>query len=290
MYEPNQLTEIVYVCSPNQYENMLFTSLRSLLKSNSSFDKLTIFCVGKKPKVWEVLDSRIQVVEVEPLREDDFLINKTYALTSEAERVIFIDSDTLIINAIDSVYENVSEDFLGKPASHYFKEDNRSQWQTLLKQNNYRDIPYFNSGFFIFQNSSHQRIFKTWRDWNHKLLSEESIPKNFHDKRSMAEQMALSLSLAESSLTYKCMEDYEHMFVWLKNQKIYSEKGVVLHTGSKAFFKHIPSLEIELGLIWDNLPQFKYYPNRIHYHRWKVTLEEVYKRIFKNKKSLFTLR
>ncbi|MDJ0509863.1 MAG: hypothetical protein QNJ64_11490 [Crocosphaera sp.] len=290
MNNSNQFTEIVYVCSPNQYENMLFTSLRSLLKTNSTFDKVTIFCIGKKPTAWEILDSRIQVVEVEPLRQDDFLINKTYALTSEAERVIFLDSDTLIINPIDSVYKNVTEDFIAKPASHYFQENNSSKWKALLKKSNCQDIPYFNSGFFIFQNSSHQRLLNTWREWNHQLLSDESIPKNFHNKRSMAEQMALSLSLAESSLTYKCMEDYEHMFVWLKTQKIDSEKGVVLHTGSKAFFKHIPSLEIELGLIWDNLPRFKYYPNRIHYHRWKVTIQEAYKRTFKNKKSLFILR
>ncbi len=299
MHTTNQLTEIVYVCSPNQYENMLFTSLRSLLKSNSTFDKLTIFCIGQKPKVWEIVDSRIQVIEVEPLRQDDFLVNKTYALTSQAQRLIFIDSDTLIINPIDSVYQNVSEDFIARPGPLYrgskINQEFIFKWQTLLKNNDYREIPYFNSGFFIFQNSSHQRILKRWRELTNKLLFEKSVIQDLYSmkksrKEEMPEQTALSLSIAESSLTYKCMEEYEHVFAWQMTQEFNLEKVVVVHTGGSRFFKYIPELEIELGLIWDNLPKFKYYPNRIHFHRWNVILKEVYKKIFKNKKSLFSVK
>ena len=272
MSKANQLTEIIYVCSPDYYENLLFTSVRSLLKSDSSFDKLTIFCIGQKPDYWEFLDPRVQVISVEALRQDDFLINKTYALTSQAERLIFLDTDTLIFNSLDTVYQGTSEDFIGRPASKYFAEGVRDKWEKIITKYGSKYVPYFNSGFFIFQNSSHHRLLNTWRNLTHELLVENSIPESFHGKQIMAEQMALSLTVSKHSLSYRCMEEHEHVYTWAINRELDPKTMLVIHTGGSFYFKYATRLEIKLGLIWSNLPKFKSYPNPIHFHRWKRVL------------------
>lgn len=271
MNEIDQSTEIVYLCSPKHYEHLLFTSIRSLLESGSSFDRIVIFCVGQKPKYWDILDPRIQIIEVETLEKDFFMLNKLYSLTRKASRLIFLDVDTLVLNPIDAVYQNKSEDFIGRPTSQYLSRNGRNKWEAFLTENQCRHVPYFNTGFFVFQNSSHLGLFDTWRDLTYQLL-DGSIPQSVHG-RNNANQIAFSLSLAKSSLSYACMEEHEHMYAWkTANKEIDVRNTVVYHTGSNLFYKYATKLEAKTGLIWVNLPEFRSYPNPVHFHRWKVNL------------------
>ncbi len=281
MSKSNESTEIVYLCSPNHYENLLFTSIRSLLKSGSNFDLIIVFCVGQKPKYWDILDPRIQIVEVESLREDNFLINKVYALTRTTDRLIFLDADTLVLKPIDTIYQDTGADFIGRPASRYTWQDGQNKWLQVLEKYKCRDIPYFNCGFFIFQNGSHLSLFETWRDLTEQVLN-DSTTQSFHGKR-FAEQIALSLTLGKSSISYKCMKKHEHTYGW---ESAKGKEAVVYHTGGTnylSYFINATGLEAELGLLWVNMPQFKSYPNPIHYHRWLVFL--MHRLLFANQLS-----
>src|SRR3990172_4209288 len=108
-------TEVVYVCPPD-WRHYLFTSLRSLLASGTSFDRVVIYCVGRLPRNWRFEDPRILVEEVPPLIDGYFLSNKTYLCQRPVDRVIYLDADTMIRKPIDTLYLNVASDFVGRTA------------------------------------------------------------------------------------------------------------------------------------------------------------------------------
>ena len=170
------MTEIVYVLSPD-WDHYLFTSLHTLLQSGSTFDQVRIYCVGDKPETWDFEDARIIVQEVSPLAGTYFLINKTYLTESDAERVIFLDADTLVLGSLDNIWKQSNADFIGRIAVGYHKDKwNQRRWKRALRGVGAESItPYFNSGFIVFQNGSHRRVGSSWRQSTRELM-EGSFP------------------------------------------------------------------------------------------------------------------
>ena len=164
-------TEVVYVCSPD-WQHYLFTSLRSLLASGTSFDRIVIYCIGKRPHHWNFEDTRIEVKEVEPLIDGYFLGNKVYMCDSRADRVIFLDADTMVLKSLDSLYRNVDSDFIGRVAGQCENKNwDQEKWVKALGLVNADETPYFNSGLIIFQNGAQRRISSLWLDFTRKNLA-----------------------------------------------------------------------------------------------------------------------
>ncbi len=244
-------TEIVYVCSPD-WQHYLFTSLRSLLASQSSFDRIVIYCVGKRPREWEFEDSRIQVEEVNPLIDGYFLSNKIYACQRPVDRIIFLDADTMVLKPLDALYDNVSADFIGRLAALYENEDwNQQEWDnTLTVLGGKKGTPYFNSGVTIFQNAAQRRIEDLWLDFTRKILSGDLMPSQ---PNRFAEQLGLSLALGAEGLSFHLLGRTEHAYGWRKEPY---ENAVVFHK-SGPFLPIATEIEIEYGLANLDLPSFR---------------------------------
>ncbi len=258
----NPGTVIVYICD-GRYGPLLFTSMRSLLASGSHFDSIIIFCIGKKPDYWDVIDPRITIREVDPLMDNYFMINKCYAFTVEADRLIYLDVDTIILKPIDIIYQDSQADFLGRIASHYCTDGKQRDWLDILEKYEARNVPYFNAGFYIFQNNSHRELFNIYKTLTYELF-EGNVAENFHEK-GMAEQMALSIALGKSSLSYQCMTQDQHCFRWAGDSY---EDCIVYHTGPGNYFRSATMLEVKYGYYKLNLPKFKSGFNRIIISRW----------------------
>lgn len=259
----NHRTAIVYICSPDHYEHFLFTSIRSLLSSGSHFDCIVVFCIGNKPKYWNVLDPRILIIEVDSLMDNYFLGNKCYALSVEADRLIFLDADTIILKPIDNIYQNSNADFIGRIASHYYTKGKKIEWVDILKKYKAANMPYFNAGFFIFQNNSHRKLYNVWKNLIQDIIRVKDA-EHFHEKIN-ADQVALSIALGKSSLTCQFMTSNDHGYQWTGDSH---ENCIVYHTGGNNFFKTATMLEVKYNFYKLNLPKFKYGFNRIIINRW----------------------
>ncbi|NIT60073.1 MAG: hypothetical protein GWN00_28800 [Aliifodinibius sp.] len=260
-----QRTEVVYVCSP-EWQHYLFTSLRSLLASGTTFDQIVIYCVGKRPRSWNFLDSRILVEEVTPLAEGYFLINKAYACQrpDKVDRVVFLDADTMVLKPLDTLYKNVSEDFIARVAGQFQnKEWNQKKWTEALRIVNGDDTaPYFNSGVIIFQNGTHRRVGHSWLDFTRRNLDGGLM--KLRSKR-FAEQLSLSLAVGAAGLSYHMLDRTGHAYGW-RNEPY--RDAVVFHT-SGPFLPMATVIERELGIANLDLPAFKGAGrmNRIKLHR-----------------------
>ena len=243
-------TEVVYVCSPD-WQHYLFTSLRSLLASGTSFDRIVIYCIGKRPHHWNFEDTRIEVKEVEPLIDGYFLVNKVYMCDSRSDRVIFLDADTMVLKSLDSLYRNVDSDFIGRVAGQCENKNwDQEKWVKALGLVNADETPYFNSGLIIFQNGAQRRISSLWLDFTRKNLAGELM-----DLKSprFAEQVSLSLAIGAARLSCHLLDRTEHAYGW-RNEP-YSD-AVVFHT-SGPFLPIATTIERELGIAKLDLPAFR---------------------------------
>lgn len=250
----NCSTNVVYVCSPD-FERYLFRSLQSLLRSGSSFDRVIIYCVGERPRHWVFADNRIEIQEVparresECLREGRFLFNKTYLCDNTAERVIYLDADTLVRAPIDPVWHGRDSDVIARTASHCRKSAwDHGLWSETLRCVGGNDCyPYFNSGFLIFQNNSHRRLHGIWPEMIERLVKGElTDPHRLHPGGTkFAEQLALSLSISAENLSYHEMDSREHAFWWTGDRY---EDSIVFHAGSRNFLKAVAALVPDFDL------------------------------------------
>ena len=228
-------TEIVYIVSPD-WGCYLFASLHSLLLSGSTFDRIRIFCVGKKPENWIFNDPRIIIDEINSLDNNYFLINKTYISQCQAERVVFLDADTLILAPLEQVWERTNADFIARIASQYKSSKwNHVKWNHLFSKIDALEVPYFNSGFCVFQNGAQKAVSDFWIELTQKGLKKDLFdPSEIHGSR-FVEQIALSLAVGISGLSYHTMSEKEHAFGWKLEPY---DNAVVYHTSSRLFFTY----------------------------------------------------
>lgn len=225
-------TEVVYVCSPDR-EEQLAVSLSTLLGSGRPFDRVVIFCVGQMPPHWQFSDSRIVVKQVPPLFDEYFYGNKIYLCTRMASRVIFLDTDTVILRPLDLLWHGRDADLLARIGGAYGLSDWDSQlWRDTFRRVGASEVPMFNAGVLVFQNHAHHRIHADWLGCVTRYLAGELLPP-FRDPR-MAEQWALALAVGLANLRYTLLEPFEHSYAWRGDPH---SEAVVFHTGSALFDK-----------------------------------------------------
>lgn len=244
-------TEIVYVINAG-YASLLRISLDSLLRSGSRFDSVRIYLVGCSAPEWRVNDPRVKFEEVDDCFPDDFLRNKTCMANSPGERLVFLDADTLVLGRLEEVYAGLHDDFLGRVANPYLRPDwNRDAWEEACRRLGGRPVPYFNSGFVVFQNSSHRKIARLWPEIircgsGGILFDAGSLHTNpkYHRDRYL-EQLSLSLSVAAAGLSWRNMAPQHHAWAW--NQEPHRD-ATVYHTAGPKFLARAGEIYRELGL------------------------------------------
>lgn len=227
-------TEIVYMCSPDRY-NELLVSVGSLLTSGSTFDKVTVWVVNlPSEEVWLPQDRRIVVRPTRSLFGSYLYGNKLYLCRSRASRVVFLDTDTVVQAPIDEVWRMSDAEFVGRPASAMASSRWRSSvWRETFCSIGRRPLPMFNAGFMIFQRGVHNRVAAMWRRFISQYVRRE-LPFPFEDPR-MPEQFALSLALASSNASCSSMSAREHAFLWCHDN---AATAVVLHKGHHLVARH----------------------------------------------------
>jgi hypothetical protein len=238
---PVQSTEVVYVCSPDR-EYQLMVSLGTLMRSGSSFDRVVIFCVGRRPPNWQFPDSRIIVEEVSTLFNDYFYANKIHLCSRSASRVIFLDTDTLILRPLDLLWQERDADFLARVGSAYNGTTwARDVWEATSRGVGASDVPMFNTGVMVFQNGSHRRIENAWSQYIARYRAGD-IAYPYNDSR-LPEQWALALAVGSMKLSYYLLNPMDHGFAW--NDEFDSELPIVFHTGNDLFFEYVFKVGID---------------------------------------------
>ena len=276
------MTEIIYVINPAWYKYFII-SLHTLLASGTDFNAIRVFCVGGKLDKFRPKDKRIFLEEVPSLAVDDFfLINKVYSCKSLADRIVFLDADTLIFRPLHDIWADSKADFIGRHESFYEKEEfNQQYWKKILNSINAKSTtPYFNSGFFVFQNNAHKRIGKIWEEFIHKGLNRELFhPEKIHwplGKR-YTEQISFSLAIGALDLSYKIMDQREHIYGWNEEfEDVEIEDIAVLHTGGRQFYDYLCKVRKQINL-----------PLREKFKIWYINYRNLIPRSIKNKLKEF---
>jgi hypothetical protein len=246
-------TEIVYVCSSDRFHE-LSCSLQSLFNSKTDFDSVTVFRVGEAKEDWEPTDPRVRVKVVPPLFGGYFYGNKTYLCGQESDRVVFLDTDTLVLRPLDLLWANRDAGLLARVGTVFSnKAWNHAAWKAAFAKLDCSPLPMFNAGLLVFQNGSHRVIQKSWPKFIKEYLDNKITPP-FPDVR-MPEQFSLPLALASNGVTCDQLGPNEHCFGWERGtfEKLESADGnieniVVLHTGTDFFKKYSELLAAKLSL------------------------------------------
>lgn len=272
-----QTTEIAYICSPN-YWRYLFLSLRTLLSSGSTIDRIVIYVVSETMPDWKFKDPRIEIKLVPDIGKGYWYLNKTHICNSDADRLIFLDTDTMILQPLDQVYEGQQADMLSRAEpGTYRKTWKQDKWEALFTYLGAKPSPYYTCGFMIFQNGAHRRMGDTWKTLAQRIIRGELPIK----KTRFAEQQAFSLAIGVEGLTHASMEDRHHAYAM--NGEPHAN-SVVYHLGTYDFYRYYIPIERDLKLHKKDLPVPR--PRFLHLNRIMSRLEYRLKRRLRGHRDL----
>jgi SAM-dependent methyltransferase len=221
----DQPTEVVYVCSPER-EAQLASSLGTLVRSGSSFDRAVVLWIGER-RAPRFADPRIAVQPVPPLFDDYFFGNKVLLCARQAPRVVFLDADTFVLRPLDLLWDGRHADFLGRVGTAYEAPGwDEAAWAAARGAAGAAAMVMWNAGVLVFQNGAHLRIRQAWETFTRQYL-DGHLPHPWLDPR-MPEQWGLALALAASRVSCARLGAGDHAFGW---QDEPFEEAVVLHTG-----------------------------------------------------------
>lgn len=217
------------------WEINLYVSIHSLIQSESSVDSIKVFSVGDRIRWIEELSIPVDIKEVSNKNSNYFQHNKPYITELDAETVIYMDSDTLVINSIDPL---IDDKFCLKvrPDSSYESGPyfDHERWEELLYEYKSPKGPLFNSGFMIFKENSHRKIGDIWKktiDKERKVW--EKRGEDGFRGRETTDQMSFSISVLKTIDEIEYMSPEEHAYGWKKNPNDIAPQTVVYHTGSR---------------------------------------------------------
>lgn len=257
------MVEVVYVCSKDYWRH-LFLSMRTLFESGTYFDRVRVIVTSEQNLGWNFKTDRIVIDNTKDIGEGFWMLNKTQLGRSDADVVIFLDTDTVILNPIDEIYSGCDSDIIARKApsvqTKYFYPE---KWKKTLNYYGCDNYPYLSSGFVIFQNNSQKRINKKWIKITNRLLNGEGVNKVTRH----ANQQAFSISACIQDLSVSLMEEHHHSYAMIGEDY---KGSVVHHLGTPNFYYYYLDIEKEMGLGSKDLPVKR--PRLLWLHRLKNRL------------------
>ena len=121
----------------------------------------------------------------------------------EAENVVFLDCDTVILEDIWKVIEG-DFDFKARPGS---ESQETEEWREMFEKRDEKYMSWMpNAGFLIFKNNTHKEIGEKWLNYINSEIEYQVENINHH------EQYALALTISDYKLE-KMTKD-EHVMEW----------------------------------------------------------------------------
>lgn len=243
-------TSVVYICSPDRYRQLAL-SLATLLRSGTRLDEIIVYCIGADPH-WTFGDDRVRVTPVADRWPDYFYGNKLYVCDVDAERVVFLDTDTLVFSPLDRVWNGRSAQVIARVAAAYDSSNwNAELWRETCSRFGMGIVPMFNTGFIVFQDGAHRRVRQVWQQaielYRNKVLRPplEKARRPPFDER-MCDQYGLPLALLAEHISYDTMTPREHTYGW--REHTVGADTVVFHTTNSLFDKYAARFGIERWL------------------------------------------
>lgn len=228
--------KIVYVCSPD-WEDYLFTSIQSVLSTGTSFDEIVIYCVGDKPDYWNFDGVSIRAIEVPSVNDKLWFFNKIHICNVDANRVVYLDADTVVLSPLDRLFDNMSGDIGGRRATQSTLTSwDKELWKNCLEgYDSSTTFPYLCAGVLLFDNGSHRNIKVSWPGIAYDICinaNDEEPP--IYNSRKYYEQAALSIASAAEGLKPHLFSSKQISHGWEGD----SYESTVYHTGNGQFFRH----------------------------------------------------
>ncbi len=235
-------TAIVYICSPERYRQLWF-SLATLRRSGTRFDEVLVYCVGADPR-WNLGDERVVVKPVADRSPRYFYGNKLYVCDADAERVVFLDTDTLVFSPLDRVWATRSASVIARVASAYRSANwNDARWRATCARFGSGVLPMFNTGFVVFQGGVHRRLERTWQE-TIALYRAGILAPPFEDR--MSDQYGLPLAMLANGVAHAELTPQEHTYGWLEAAA--GPDTVVFHTANSLFETYLARFGIEASV------------------------------------------
>lgn len=209
-------TRVVYVIS-SDWQFQTYISIHSLLASGSDVDRITVLMVGGGGAQLKHLKGPVEVRDVEPVDDDYFLINKTRLADLDANRLVFLDADTVVLAPLNSLWEGRSADVIARIATSYERSDfPESLWRRALSLVEAPPTPYFNTGVLVLQNGVQRELRGAWRAACRTLWARYEPTTSYPALgRRFAEQMSFSAAVSRLELSHHEMDgNAEHATGW----------------------------------------------------------------------------
>lgn len=239
----------VYVLSPD-FEPYLHCSLRSLLASETSIADVTVLSVGGELKHRFKQSLPVKTRVVDDIGNPSWMFNKVHICDVDHESVVFLDTDTLVLDSIDHIVRSSDADIAGRRATVMTLDSwSDKRWKRYQREHGASvNLPVLNGGFLIFRNGVHKRIKRNWLELMRSAYDHVIFGSERH-----VDQWSLSPALGYHGFSFQPLSREEHAFAWEQDEAI---GATIYHTGTPNFFHHACRLRKHARLdIESPLPQ-----------------------------------
>jgi hypothetical protein len=174
------------------------------------------------------------------------MFNKAHICNLAHESIVFLDTDTLVLNSLDNIINDSDADIAGRRATAMTLDSwSDKRWESYLRQQGVSvKLPVLNAGFLVFRNSSHKKIKSSWLELMRAAYDSAAFGNQRH-----ADQWALSPALGRQGVSFQPLSCEEHAFAWEQDAVIGAR---VYHTGTPNFFHHACRLRKQARLNIDS--------------------------------------
>jgi hypothetical protein len=179
--------------------------------------------------------------------------NKVHLSRVDSDRVLFIDTDTIVLKPLQHVFNDDGRDVAGRVATASQQSSWRSSaWDAVLHRYGAASFfPYLNTGLLYFQAGAHRRLTPLWLDITRDLLKEKANP---FGNPGQSNQQAFSLACGALSFSFKLLSPREHAYGWMGDDY---HDAHVYHTG-KQWIKRVLTANHHAGVLDGNPLVSKY--------------------------------
>ena len=219
--------KVVYSVSDDlELVTQTLASIKSLKRFVPKDEIIVFYTPPRSKKNYEKLSKVSTVVNVPNITEPFVGRNgtkprrfgeKVHLCEVDFPNIVFLDADTRVQRDLAPLLTG-DFDFSARPDLHLHSADqfDNSVWLEMFKAIGKQALLIFNTGFMIFKNYSHTKLFSDWL----RYINDEELP-NPSRLGNMKDQYALALAVAGKN-KFKPMTIEQHAFVWDGEENPYS--------------------------------------------------------------------